>query len=54
MRDHFLDGWKSKTGHNAPSFIKSKYNCDAAIRAYIFSGVPSNIISMGLSLNGHG
>ncbi len=64
----FIGGWEEKTGHNAPlykndaetasdiapSFIKSKYNCDAAIQAYLAAGVPSNKILMGLALYGRG
>jgi chitinase len=68
MTYDFHGGWESTTGHNAPlykndtetasdiapSFIKSKYNCDAAIQAYLAAGVPSNKILMGLPLYGRG
>jgi len=68
MTYDFHGGWETKTGHNAPlykndaettsdiapSFIKSKYNCDAAIQAYLAAGVPSNKILMGLPLYGRG
>ncbi|CAF1395041.1 unnamed protein product [Rotaria sordida] len=68
MTYDFHGGWEAKTGHNAPlyknndettsdvapSFIKSKYNCDAAIKAYITGGAPSTKILMGLSLYGRG
>ncbi len=68
MTYDFRGGWESTTGHNAPlykndeetandtgpSFIKSKYNCDAAIQAYLTAGVPSKKILMGLALYGRG
>ncbi|CAF1325319.1 unnamed protein product [Rotaria sordida] len=68
MTYDFHGGWETKTGHNAPlyknndettsdtapSFIKSKYNCDAAIQAYITAGVSSTKILMGLALYGRG
>ena len=63
-----IGGWEAKTGHNAPlykndaetttdiapSFIKSRYNCHAAIQAYIDAGVPRSKIIMGLPLYGRG
>lgn len=68
MTYDFHGGWESKTGHNAPlyknndetvediapSFIKSKYNCDAAIQSYLSIGVPSRKILLGLPLYGRG
>ena len=65
---HATGGWESKTGHNAPlfkndaetttdiapSFIKSKYNCHAAIQGYLAAGVPVQKILMGLPLYGRG
>jgi len=68
MSYDFHGGWEAKTGHNAPlyknnaettsdvapSFIKSRYNCDAAIQAYLAAGVPSEKILMGLGLYGRG
>ncbi|CAF0868601.1 unnamed protein product [Rotaria sp. Silwood1] len=68
MTYDFHGGWETKTGHNAPlyknndettsdvapSYIKSRYNCDAAIQAYIRAGVPSTKILMGLPLYGRG
>ena len=61
-------GWDSKTGHNAPlyaneqetvadvapSFIKSKYNCHAAVQGYIAAGAPRSKLVMGLGLYGRG
>lgn len=61
-------GWDSKTGHNAPlyaneqetvidvapSFIKSKYNCHAAVQGYVEAGVPKGKLVMGLGLYGRG
>jgi chitinase len=63
-----VGGWESKTGHNtpvykddnetatdvAPTFIKSKYNCNAALEGYIAAGVPRSKIVMGLALYGRG
>jgi chitinase len=60
----FHGGWEAKTGHNAPlyknnnettsdiapSFIKSKYNCDAAIQGYLAAGVPSHKILMEFTI----
>ena len=37
-----------------PAFIKSKYNADSALQAYITGGVPRSKIVMGLALYGHG
>ncbi|CAF3533061.1 unnamed protein product [Rotaria sp. Silwood1] len=68
MTYDFHGGWETKTGHNAPlyknndettsdvapSYIKSKSNCDAAVQAYISAGVPSTKILMGLPLYGRG
>ncbi|CAF1137588.1 unnamed protein product [Adineta ricciae] len=68
MTYDFHGGWRATTGHNAPlykndgeavsdiapSFIKSKYNCDAAIQAYLAVGVPSKKILLGLPLYGRG
>ncbi|CAF2944495.1 unnamed protein product [Rotaria sp. Silwood2] len=68
MTYDFHGSWDTKTGHNAPlyknddetasdvapSYIKSKYNCDAAIQAYIRAGAPSTKILMGLPLYGRG
>jgi chitinase len=68
MTYDFHGGWEAKTGHNAPlymsnadtstdvspSFIKSRYNCDAAIQAYIAAGVPRSKLIMGLGLYGRG
>jgi chitinase len=63
-----VGGWESKTGHStpvykndnetatdvAPTFIKSKYNCNAALQAYIAAGIPRSKIVMGLALYGRG
>lgn len=63
-----VGGWETKTGHNTPlyknenetatdeppSFIKSRYNCSAAIQSYINSGVPCEKLVMGLALYGRG
>ncbi|CAF1186430.1 unnamed protein product [Adineta ricciae] len=68
MTYDFHGGWEATTGHNAPlykndgeavsdiapSFIKSKYNCDAAIQAYLAAGVPSEKVLLGLPLYGRG
>ena len=68
MTYDFHGGWESKTGHNAPlfknnnetttdvppSFIKSKYNCHAAIQGYIAAGAPRSKLVMGLGLFGRG
>jgi chitinase len=68
MTYDFHGSWEAKTGHNtpvykndnetatdiAPTFIKSKYNANAAIQAYIAGGVPRSKIVMGLALYGHG
>jgi chitinase len=64
----FVGGWEAKTGHNAPlykndaetatdvspSFIRSRYNCHAAIQGYISAGVPRSKLIMGLGLYGRG
>ena len=64
----FTGGWEQQTGHStpmyedhnenqtdvSPTFIKSKYNANAAIQAYIAAGVPRSQIVMGLSLYGRG
>jgi chitinase len=61
-------GWEQKTGHSTPmyedynetatdvppTFIKSKYNANAAIQAYIAGGIPRSQIVMGLALYGRG
>ncbi len=68
MTYDFHGGWELKTGHNAPlyknddetatdiapSFIKSKYNCHAAIEGYLAAGIPSKNILFGLPLYGRG
>ncbi|CAF1514738.1 unnamed protein product, partial [Didymodactylos carnosus] len=68
MSYDFHGGWDAKTGHNAPlyankddqsadtapSFIKSKYNCDKAVQGYIAAGVPPEKLVMGLALYGRG
>ncbi|CAF1533074.1 unnamed protein product [Rotaria magnacalcarata] len=68
MTYDFHGGWDTKTGHNAPmykndaetatdispSFIKSRYNCHAAIQAYIAANVPRSKLIMGLGLYGRG
>ncbi|CAF1332106.1 unnamed protein product [Adineta ricciae] len=68
MTYDFHGGWEAKTGHNAPlykndaetatdvspSFIKSRYNCNAAIQAYIAAGVSRSKLIMGLGLYGRG
>ena len=68
MTYDFHGGWETQTGHNAPlyknndekttdiapSFIKSRYNCDAAIQTYLRAGVPVNKILMGLPAYGRG
>jgi chitinase len=68
MTYDFHGSWEAKTGHNTqmyedkndtssdapPAFIKSKYNCDTAIQAYIKAGIPREKIIMGMALYGHG
>ncbi|CAF4044096.1 unnamed protein product [Rotaria magnacalcarata] len=68
MTYDFHGGWESKTGHNAPlyknndeiisdiapSYMKSIFNCDAAIQTYVRAGVSSQNILMGLPLYGRG
>jgi chitinase len=54
MTYDFHGGWESKTGHNAPSFIKSKYNCHTAIEAYLAAGISSDKILFGLPSYGRG
>jgi chitinase len=68
MTYDFHGGWEAKTGHNAPlykndaetatdvspSFIKSRYNCHAAIQSYIAAGVARSKLIMGLGLYGRG
>ncbi len=69
LTDHELVGsWEQQTGHSTPmfedhnenttdvppTFIKSKYNANAAIQAYISAGVPRSQLVMGLALYGHG
>jgi len=63
-----IGGWETQTGHNtpvykndnenttdvAPSFIKSRYNVNAAIQGYIAGGAPKNKLVMGLAAYGHG
>lgn len=61
-------GWEDKTGHNAPlfknkdetttdeppSFIKSRYNCHAAVQGYVSAGAPRSKLVLGLGLYGRG
>lgn len=61
-------GWEAKTGHNTPlyknvnetttdeppSYMRSRYNCFAAIDAYIANGASPSQMLMGLALYGHG
>jgi chitinase len=68
MTYDFHGGWEQQTGHNTPmyedhnetapdvppAFIKSKYNSNSAIQAYIAAGVPRSQIVMGFALYGHG
>jgi GH18 family chitinase len=37
-----------------PSFMKSKYNCHAAIQGYIAAGTPRSKLVLGLGLYGRG
>jgi GH18 family chitinase len=37
-----------------PSFMKSNYNCHAAIQGYIAAGTPRSKLVMGLGLYGRG
>lgn len=68
MTYDFHGGWEAQTGHNAPlykndaeqttdvspSYIKSRYNCHAAIQGYLAAGTPRSKIVMGLALYGRG
>ncbi len=63
-----IGGWEAKTGHNTPvykddnetvpddppQYIKSKFNCNAALQTYIARGIPRSKIVMGLALYGRG
>lgn len=68
MTYDFRGNWDGKTGHNAPlfmnkkdkigdfapSFIKSKYNCHAAVQGYLAAGASRSKLIMGLATYGRG
>lgn len=66
MTYDFHGSWNKQTGHNAPlykndnenttdeppSYLKSKYNCHAAIQGYINAGARSEQLVLGFPLYG--